>query len=334
MNYHFFIGIDVSKHTLDFMVLKNNQKLFPFQTCNSPAGIQQFWDHLLTYPGFDLSLAVFCMEHTGIYNQHLLSFLYKNKAVICLESAVHIKCSVGMQRGKNDRIDAYRIAEYAYKDRESLRIWQPKRQVITELKELIALRSRLLQTRKQLTVPVRESALFNKVLSKQTQKLCSGSVKAITEDLKKVEKAIDQLIASDEYLKKLFSIVTSVEGIGKLTGISMIVCSNEFKDISQPEKFACYCGVAPFEHTSGCSIRGRTRVSHRANKPMKTLLHMAAMTAICYNQDMKAYYQRKVQENKNKMSVINAVRNKLIQRVYACVANDRLYQKNYQNSLA
>lgn len=334
MNYHFFIGIDVSKHTLDFMVLKSNQKLFQFQTCNTLAGIQQFWDHLLTYPGFDRRLAVFCMEHTGIYNQHLLSFLYKSKAVICLESAVHIKCSAGMQRGKNDQIDAYRIAEYAYKNRDSLRIWQPKRQVITELKELIALRSRLLQTRKQLVVPVKESALFNKALTKQTQKLCSGSVKAITEDLKKVEKALDQLIVSDEYLKKLFSIVTSVEGIGKLTAISMIVCSNEFKDISQPEKFACYCGVAPFEHTSGCSIRGRTRVSHRANKPMKTLLHMAAMTAICYNQDMKAYYQRKVQENKNKMSIINAVRNKLIQRVYACVLSGRLYQKNYQNSLA
>ena len=152
-------------------------------------------------------------------------------------------------------------------------------------------------------------------------------------DISQVEDKMDQVIASDVELNRLFRIVTSVEGIGKVTATEMIITTNEFKDISEPSKFACYSGVAPFEHSSGTSLRSRPRVSHKANKTMKSLLHMAALVAICYNADLKAYYQRKVEERKNKMSVINAVRNKLIWRVFACVRNNKLYQKNYQIGL-
>lgn len=333
MNSRFFIGIDVSKSTLDFALLANKEKQFQLQTSNDLQGIRQFWKELKELPGFALDQAIFCMEHTGIYNQHLLSFLYSKKAAVCLESAVHIKRSAGLQRGKNDQVDAVRIAQYAYKNRETLRLWQPKRQVITQLKELSALRNRLLNAKKQLSVPVKETALFDKALAKQTQRLCVSSSSALAGDLKKVEVAIDQLVASDDTLKRLFTIVTSIDGIGKITATAMIVCTNEFKDINQPAKFACYSGIAPFEHSSGSSIRGRSRVSHQANKPMKTLLHLAAMVAICYNHDMSVYYQRKVAQNKNKMSVINAVRNKLIQRVFACVNSNRLYEKNYHQLL-
>jgi transposase len=329
MNYHFFIGIDVSKSTLDFTLLAGKEKLLQIQTSNDLNGIRLFWKQLKQQTDFILDKAVFCMEHTGIYNQHLLSFLYGKKAAVCLESAVHIKRSAGLQRGKNDQVDALRIAQYAHKNRETLRLWEPKRQVITQLKELAALRSRLLNAKKQLAVPVKEMALFDKQLAKQTAKLCKDTTDAIADDLKKVEAAIDQLIANDEHLKRLFDIVTSVEGIGKITATAMVICTNEFKDINNPAKFACYAGIAPFEHSSGSSIRGRARVSHQANKPMKTLLHLAAMVAICYNKDLNNFYQRKVAENKNKMSVINAVRNKLVHRVFACVNDNRLYQKNY-----
>jgi transposase len=329
MNYHFFIGIDVSKSTLDFTLLIGKEKQFQLQTSNDLSGIRQFWKELKGQRGFALDHAVFCMEHTGIYNQHLLHFLYSKKAAICLESAVHIKRSAGLQRGKNDQVDAFRIAQYAYKNREALSLWQPKRQVITELKEMAALRNRLISAKKQLSVPVKETALFDKPLAAKALNLCKDAIQALTKDLKKVEAAIDQLITADEHLKRLFDIVTSVQGIGKITATAMIVYTNEFKDINEPSKFACYSGVAPFEHSSGTSIRGRSRVSHQANKPMKTLLHLAAMVAISYNQDMNAFYQRKVAQNKNKMSVINAVRNKLIHRVFACVNQNRLYQKNY-----
>jgi hypothetical protein len=60
---------------------------------------------------------------------------------------------------------------------------------------------------------------------------------------------------------------------------------------------------------------------------------MAALVAIQFNEDLKAYYHRKLLENKNKMSIINAVRNKLIWRIFACVNQNRPYQNNYLTAL-
>jgi transposase len=113
----------------------------------------------------------------------------------------------------------------------------------------------------------------------------------------------------------------------------MIITTNEFKNISDPKKYACYSGVVPFEHTSGSSVRGRTRVSHFANKNTKRLLHMAALSIIRYHGELKTYWLRKIQEGKHKMVILNAIRNKLIQRVFAVVKRGTKYQKFYPTVL-
>jgi hypothetical protein len=58
-------------------------------------------------------------------------------------------------------------------------------------------------------------------------------------------------------------------------------------------------------------------------------LALAALSSIRYVPELKTYYQRKVAEGKSKMSVINAVRNKLLQRVLAVVKRGTPYQENY-----
>ncbi len=81
--------------------------------------------------------------------------------------------------------------------------------------------------------------------------------------------------------------------------------------------------------------KGKTMVSNMANKKVKMLLHLSALVAIRYNQEIKDYYRRKVTEGKkNKMSVINADRNKLILRIFAGVNRDREYEKNYAKLVA
>jgi transposase len=148
-----------------------------------------------------------------------------------------------------------------------------------------------------------------------------------------VEKKIKTLIKEDDSLKHLFSLVTSVDGVGEVVFCEMVIATNEFKLFNCPRKFACYSGVAPFEHTSGTSIRGGTRVSHLANKQMKKLLHMAALSVVSGKGEMAQYYHRKVEQGKNKMLVLNAVRNKIIHRVFACVRDNRKYEKIYATAL-
>jgi transposase len=335
MEFEFFIGIDVSKNELDLAVQHGKKLLYHQEIVNEPEAIRAFLKELSKLPGFGLTKAVFCMEHTGIYSNHLLTCLYKKQAHICLEAAMQIKKSLGNIRGKNDKVDAIRIATYAYKNREELRMWEPKREIIQQLAHLAANRSRLIGAKKMLKTPLKEQKSFVKNrMVKQNISICSHTLNAIEADLNKVEKAILMIIEAAPELKRLFGLIISVSGIGKVTAVQVLITTNEFKDIHNPKQYACYAGVAPFVEESGI-LKGRGKVSHMANKKVKTLLHMSSLVAIQCNPELKTYYERKVnQEKKNKMSVINAVRNKLILRIFACVNQNRAYENNYRRLLA
>lgn len=335
MEFTYFVGTDVSKSELDFSIMQGNVYLYHKEISNTPAAIKSFIKELFRLPDLDLKNVVFCMEHTGIYTNFLLSILHEKQIAICLEAATQIKNSLGNLRGKNDKVDSLRIAEYAYKNRTNLRLWKPKREVIQQLAHLSAIRSRLILVQKTIKTPLKETGLFlNDKQQKMHSKLCQKTTAGLQTDLKNIDKEIDAIIKSDPELKRLFTIVTSVVGIGKITATMIIVTTNEFKSINDPKKFACYAGVVPFVNESGI-FKGKGRVSHIANKKLKMLLHLGAINAISTNPQMKAYYERKVnQEQKNKMSTINAVRNKLVLAVFACVKQNRLYEKDYLKAVA
>jgi len=334
MNYKYFIGIDVSKNWLDLTVLKENVTVLYKRIDNSPEAITDFFKSLKVYQGYKVSQSLVCMEHTGIYNNHLLNCLSALKANICLESGLQINQSSGMKRGKNDKVDSLRIALYAYKNQKEIKLWQPRRAILESLKYLTGLRTRLVNALKQLKTPLKESTRF---ISPSNQKIaighCQSSIEALARDLKELNKQISLLIKSDPELNRLFKLASSVTGVGPVTAVEMIITTNEFTSITCSKKYACYSGVAPFEHKSGSSIRGKTRVSAMGNKTVKKLLHMAALSASICPGDLKVYFERKVAEGKNKMQVLNAMRNKIIARVFACVRLNRPYEKNYSKSL-
>ena len=331
----YFLGIDVSKKMLDSALTIDGKNYHQDQAENTSKAIQIFFTEMMKMFGIRFSQLVVCMEHTGIYCLPLLEFLTKNNIKICLESALKIKKSQGLTRGKSDKIDAMRIAHYAYKNREELHLWEPEREVVQRLKALMVTRDRLVKIRTQLAVPIKECEKFiAKSIRQEVMKSCKGTLKALDLDISKIEKAIQDLVKKDTQLAKQVKLATSVPGIGLITAANIIIAPGEFVKISDAKKFACYTGVAPFPHRSGTTIRGKTRVSSLANMNIKKLLHLAAMSAIGHSEELKAFYNRKVETGKNKMSVLNAVRNKLISRVFACVKNNRMYQKSYSHALA
>lgn len=146
---------------------------------------------------------------------------------------------------------------------------------------LSAARQRLIGVYNQLAGPLAEQQGFiTPTLQKQLQKSCQASLKALEADRKSIDKAIDQLIANDEQLAQLFSLITSVPGIGTTTATEVVIATNELKAITDPKKMAWHAGVAPFNYESGSSVRGRPGVSHHARKRLKSLFHLAAMSAI------------------------------------------------------
>lgn len=334
MKYQWFSGIDVSKHQLDITVYKGAERQFHVSIPNTIKEIRIFIKSLVQKQNIELPDMIFCMEHTGIYNSVFLQATQEFKLNVCVESSVQIKQSGGLQRGKNDKIDSNRIALYAFKNCEFLKLWEPERKVITELRKLGTLRARLINARKQLLAGIREEKTFSsKNINNRLETCCKGSLHSLEKDIETTDEAIEAVIATDGELKRLFAIIESVPGIGKVTAAEIVINTNEFKRINDPRKYACYAGIAPFEHSSGTSVRGKVRVSKKANMQAKSLIHMASMAAARFSEDLKIYYERKVAEGKNKMSVLNAIKNKLIHRIFACVNQNRLYQKNYIRDL-
>jgi transposase len=334
MDIRYFIGVDISKTTLDWAVFDGKAIVLQSQSANSEVGIKTTLKLIKALPGFRLAESVCCMEHTGIYNAHLLAHLYKLSFPLWLESSLQIKKAGGLQRGKTDTIDAQRIAEYAFRFRDQMRLWQPARPVLQKLSALSALRQRLMLVRQQLQQPITEQDGFiDAALQKQLAKNCQASLKAINADLQIADKQITELIEGDDRLKELFAWITSVPGVGPATATEVIVATDEFKAISDPKKLACHAGVAPFEYRSGSSVRGKTRVSPHARMRLKSLFHLGAMSAVRMKGELQEYYQRKIAKGKNKMSVLNAVRNKLIHRVCSVVHRGQKYDKNYTPTL-
>lgn len=329
----YFLGIDVSKAKLDGALTLDGKNFHELQVENNSKSITAMFKALKLQVS-SLSNLVVCMEHTGVYGLPLLNYLSKNQIKVCVEPALQIRQSQGMTRGKNDKLDAKRIAVYAFKNYQNLHFWKPQRLCIQKLKSLLVTRERLVKMKVQLAVPLREASEFiEESVHKASLKSCQKTIKAVDMDIKGIEKEIADLVAGDTDLQAKCRLITSVPGIGKITALNLIVSTGEFKRIREPKKLACYAGIAPFEYSSGSSIRGKTRVSKMANMTLKRLLHLAAMSAIQSCDELSAYYLRKTAAGKNKMSVINAVRNKLIGRVYACINHVRPYEKIHQNAL-
>lgn len=121
--------------------------------------------------------------------------------------------------------------------------------------------------------------------------------------------------------------IKSIPGIGEQTAVYLIITTKGFTAFKNWRQFACYSGVAPFEFSSGSSVKGKTKVNHMADKKMKSLLQMCALTALKYDPKLKAYYLKK---KENSMLVLNKIRCKLISRVFAIIKRETPFINTYK----
>ena len=126
-------------------------------------------------------------------------------------------------------------------------------------------------------------------------------------------------------IKTNVSLLTSIPGVGIQTALAFVIYTNNFKLINEGKRLACFAGVVPFPNQSG-TIRKKDRVSKHANMILKRIIHLAAMSVCKTKGELGEYYRRKIAEGKNKMSVLNALRNKLIQRMCAVINRQEPYQ--------
>lgn len=320
-----FVGVDISKNTLDicFYNAKGQKQSEFHKVNNNKTGFMEMYKALQKRT-MDLTPVIICFEACGVYNTSLCLFLEEIELDYTRCNALHIKRTIGIVRGKTDKLDAYQIARFISLHHHEIKPTKLPLDAIRKMKYLLSERFRIVKAR----------TAEKNALSEHKDFMCPCSIKrvkkrilSLDKDIKAIETELKKVIDKNEDIKLNYNLLTSIVGISLINASLFITSTNNFKDFDQARKYACYCGVAPFEHTSGTSIRGRTKVSKLANKRIKSELTNAARSAIVHDPELRIYYMRKKDEGKAHGTMMNAVKFKLITRAFAVIKRGTPYVK-------
>ncbi|MEA1786481.1 IS110 family transposase [Arenibacter sp. GZD96] len=262
-------GVDISKDTLDYCSLDNKE----VQVKNR--GVLENQHHAINkwLKKFDKTNTVFALEHTGHYGAALIDCLSSNDYVFYLINPLELKKSLGIQRGKSDIKDAYRIAEYAITNKHKLSPYRLPGENIDRLKALITARERYIK----MSVQVQNSLKANEILNRtiDVNMLITEEkkqYKSLQNSIRNIENEMQKIIKADQDLKNSYKKVTAVIGVGPVIAIKCITETANFTKFDNPRKFSCHCGLAPFPYQSGSSIKGKTKTHFLRDKSLKAIL--------------------------------------------------------------
>lgn len=323
MKFKETLGIDVSKKTIDaYLYVKGIHRQF----ANTKAGYKGLLSWMSDQTGLPIAQVLICFEHTGLYSFGLAVFLSNQQITYSMVSALVIKRSLGLVRGKNDKIDAQRIAQYAYLRKEELKPFDLPSTNILKLQKLLSLRAKLVKQRADYIGGLKEYKRLLKQQDHLSLFVCHQKmIHYLSKQIRGIEQSIYQLIVSDPIMEQYYNLMISITGVGLILAANLLVVTQCFVTFKDGRKFACYAGIAPFERQSGTTLKTRAAVSHLANKKIKTLLNLAAFSAVQADVEIKQYYKRRIEQGKSKMSTLNIVRNKIVHRIFAVVKRGTPY---------
>lgn len=318
MEKKWYVGIDISKLTLDvaiFDLLNDCNEDNHLRIPNTDEGFKLLvkWFERKSLALTDLLI---CMEHTGIYSYLIRVFFEKKCVMYSMQSPLEIKRSLGITRGKNDKIDAFRIAKYCYIHRDFIKPSKMPSEVLLKLQRLSSEKKRYIKQLVGYRQSLSEKSEYESISTvDRTNKMMKETESIIHE----IEKEMEELICSDMSIKKNYDLLLSIVGIGMVNAITTIVNTENFTSFQNARQYACYVSVAPFEHSSGSSIHGQTRVSKNGDKQAKADLSQAAKSAATWDKEMKRYFERKKEQGKPYGKIMNAIKFKLIERMFAVI---------------
>lgn len=327
-----FVGIDISKEKLNVCMMEEMRIIHEDELENSVRSIHKWLARMVRVTGCVMEDVVLCAEYTGRYIYPLTVACHEDDVFLWMEDPTRIKNSFGITRGKSDAVDARRIAEYAVRHQDKAVAYQMPEKELASLKILLSSRELLLADKKKYEAQISDQKHF---MSKEDYaeqcRMLKDVISTLQKQLDNIDKRIDQLVASSEKLSHQVELLKTVDGVGQRIAVYMIVCTGAFTRFKNARQFNCYAGMVPFTYTSGKSIYSKAKVSQRANKQIKSLLHLAAVCVATHmkSSDYKDYYNRRVAEGKHPMCVLNIIRAKLVSRMFAIIQRDEKYSRDY-----
>ena len=333
------VGIDVSKEKLDVTAIDVRNPLsgvlpLGYQVfANSPMGFRRMlvWARK-QLKGITLDDVMFCCETTGGYDRRLCDYLYAKGVDIWRESALQIKRSMGVRKGKNDKADSLMIAEYAMRNMDKAVFYVSPDENIRNLKALFLYRHKLVQevTQKRVRMSHEIETMPQGKIRSFIKRDAEKSIRALQKSIKECEKEILRIVGEDEALLRNYRHITSIKGVSLVNAVAVIAYSNNFKTITSSRKMASYYGVATFRDKSGTSIDRQAYTKYYSCSLLRAIISQAAECTILRNGIYRAYYDRMKAKGKPSGVVLNNIKNKLIHLIYSLVENDMDYEPDHE----
>ena len=324
--FQYFVGVDIASETFVACIGAAPWKLVakPREFDNHEDGYTSFLNWLAKH-NLPVRKTAVCMEATGVYGEGLAYFLASTNYAVAVEPPLNIQRKFPSTGNKNDWQDSINIAEYAYRYEDKLSFWEPRDDILEQIKVLLT-------TREQLTVQstAQKNALHavkRKVVSSPLAKrVYEDMIQRIAKHIKEIDAEIRRLVDSNPTFKQALYLLDSIPGVGQTLAAHLLIMTQHSLD---PRELSAYIGICPYEHTSGTSVHKKPTSRHYGPAPVRKLLYLAACSTRTHQKQFKKYFLRKVAEGKPKKLVLNNIQNKLVKIACAVLRTQKPFMPNY-----
>ena len=321
------IGIDVSKASINVHISKNSQDLV-FE--NSLKGFKSLFPKLKKIYKKEIEDVIFIFEPTGSYSEALRKYC-SQKQIKCFiinpKQFSNYAKALGVEV-KNDVEDA-RVLSQALPLAKDGQVKVPVfNEDVEHIKELM---SYYKFNKKQTT---QQKNHLESLTSKDGDKFSIKELKkSIEESIKKEQKIIEQvqtLIDSTDEYRVAYENITSIKGVGQIAGIALLHLFLKYPEANQ-RQITSLVGLNPIYRQSGTSVQSGYRIAKTGAGLYRGVLFMATLSAIQYDKNFKAVYDRLKLKGKRSTSAQIAVMRKIILTAHSLYKNNKEYDENFNS---
>lgn len=319
-----WVGLDVSKDSLDACLLRHNGKTHFKAFANDSSGHTKLlrWVQHLTAD----TLPHFCLEATGSYSQAVALFLAEAECAVSVvnPARIHFFAQAQGQGNKTDKADARLIAHFCRQEQPELwRAAAPEvRLLVALVRRLHSLQELLVQEKNRLQAPGQPSAVMASL---------QATITFLETELKRLQEQIREHLDKHDDLQRDAELLQSIPGVGERTAWDILAELPDLAQFASAQAVAAYAGLAPREHRSGKSVQRKTRLNKRGNSRLRKAMYFPAVAAVVWNPLVKAHYQRLRAAGKCKMVALAAAMRKLLMLCYGVLKHRQPFQPDWQS---
>ena len=289
------VGVDVSKKTLDAHLLPEGRQL---HFTNDPAGRQALLEAIASP-----QVQCVALEATGGYEMALAVDLDQAGLPVAVLNPRWVRdfARATGRLAKTDRIDARHIAQYAQKIRPPRR---PVPDATTRRMQALVARRRQLVELHTAEANHREHAE-----DRDIRRSIQTILRSLQRQIERLDQLLQESIEGNPLWRQTIRQIESVPGLGRQTAILLATRLPELGRMNRQE-VAAMVGVAPINRDSG-QYRGK-RMTGGGRRDIRAALYMPILSAIQHNPVLRRFYQRLLNEGKQKMVAVVACMRKLL----------------------